>query len=44
MASPATGVHSSHVAEQSQLIDEALTVGLEALSRTAHRKEQIANR
>ena len=37
-ASPATGLHSRHVAEQRALLDEAFEVGKEAMSRIAARK------
>lgn len=38
-ASPATGLHARHVAEQKALIDEAFEVGKKALSRIQARKE-----
>ena len=38
-ASPATGMHARHVAEQKALLDEAFEVGKEALSRIAARKK-----
>lgn len=38
-ASPATGLHARHVAEQQALIDEAFEVGRKALSRIAARRE-----
>jgi 2-oxoglutarate dehydrogenase E1 component len=38
-ASPATGLHARHVAEQQALIDEAFEVGKKAMSRIAARRE-----
>jgi 2-oxoglutarate dehydrogenase E1 component len=38
-ASPATGMHARHVAEQKALIDESFEVGKKALSRIQARKE-----
>ncbi|MEM7226021.1 MAG: 2-oxoglutarate dehydrogenase E1 component [Pseudomonadota bacterium] len=37
-ASPATGLHARHVAEQAELIDDALTLGKKPMSRIAARK------
>ena len=37
-ASPATGLHARHVAQQTALIDDALTLGKKAMSRIATRK------
>ncbi|MGO1119322.1 2-oxoglutarate dehydrogenase E1 component [Rhodovibrionaceae bacterium A322] len=39
-ASPATGLHSRHVAEQKQLVDEALTIGLKPVGRIRTRRSQ----
>jgi 2-oxoglutarate dehydrogenase E1 component len=41
-ASPATGQHSRHVREQSELVDQALTVGLPHMGRIASRKSDEA--
>ena len=38
-ASPATGMHARHVAEQKALIDESFEVGKKALTRIQARKE-----
>ena len=37
-ASPATGLNARHVAEQAELIDDALTLGKKPMSRIAARK------
>jgi 2-oxoglutarate dehydrogenase E1 component len=42
--SPATGLASRHHAEQAALIDDALTVGREALGRIASRKAAARGR
>jgi len=41
-ASPATGLHERHVAEQKKLVQEALTVGLPHRGRIATRREAAA--
>lgn len=43
-ASPATGSAPVHRAQQAALLDEALTVGLEALPRIASRKDAAKRR
>jgi len=40
-ASPATGLASRHVREQSALVDEALTVGLSPIGRIGRRKATV---
>ena len=41
-ASPATGSHKRHVAEQAALIDDALTLGKKAMGRIKSRKAAVA--
>jgi len=41
-ASPATGSHKRHVAEQAALIDDALTLGKKAMGRIQSRKAAVA--
>ena len=43
-ASPATGLMKRHFEEQAELVDDALTVGKQAMSRIATRKAQQEKR
>ena len=43
-ASPATGSHKRHVAEQAALLDDALTLGKKAMGRIQSRKAAAEER